>query len=272
MIGTLRAIIRLLTFVIACIGLLIFDLVILILFIPFGKKACRRVSTFFGPFWGTLFVKLLGIKITISGLDNVERGQNYCVVSNHLSYLDILIVGSHFPLLFVARHDVKYWPLLGTIAWLRGSIFVNRSITGAKERPYVKEIINYLKSGFEVVIFPEGTSSNGAGVLPFKKTIFSCPVRAGVPILPVTIRYARINGEPFSELNRDLVCWYGGMTFLDHFWNVLRLRKFEVELQIHPPVFEEPQEDWLEQNRKLSAKIHDIVEAGYKDSYNDVNA
>ncbi len=243
--------------------LLLFDLFILLIFYPVGKKTCRKVSTFFGPMWGTIFTKILGFRITINGKEHLRKNQNYCIISNHMSYLDILVYGSCLPVLFVSRHDVKYWPLLGTIAWVRGSIFVDRSITGSSERPYVKQIVDYLRMGFNVLVFPEGTTSNGEAVMPFKKTIFACPVRAELPILPVTIKYTRINHEPFSASNRDQICWYGEMTFPDHFWNVLKVWRIDATLTIHPPVFEKAEEDWREQNRTLSVKIHNIIEEGY---------
>lgn len=261
--GTLQAILKLLLFLIFGVLLLLTDGLILLLIYPFSKKTCRRVSTYFGPFWGRLFTGILGIRIAVAGRENLQKGQKYCIVSNHLSYLDILVYAAYFPVLFVSRHDVKYWPLLGAIAWVRGSVFVDRSITGTKERPYVKEITGYLRQGFNVLIFPEGKTSNGDDVLPFKKTVFTCPARAEVPILPVTLRYTHINHEPFSVANRDRVCWYGGMTFPDHFWGVLKLRRIDVALTIHPPVFETAAEDWLTQNRRLSVRVHAVIQSGY---------
>ncbi|HDP68873.1 MAG TPA: 1-acyl-sn-glycerol-3-phosphate acyltransferase [Candidatus Marinimicrobia bacterium] len=262
----IQAILKLLFFLMFGVLLLLTDGLILLLIYPVSKKTCRKVSTFCGPFWGKLFIKIMGIHISLVGCENLQKGQNYCIVSNHLSYLDILAYAACFPVLFVSRHDVKYWPLLGMIAWVRGSIFVDRSITGTKERPYVKQITDYLKQGFNVLIFPEGTTSNGAGVMPFKKTIFVCPTRANVPVLPVTLRYTHINGEPFAEFNRDRVCWHGEMTFPDHFWGVLQLRRIDVVLTVHPPVFEYPEEDWLTQNRRLAARIQAIIARGYLQS------
>ena len=263
---TVRAIIKLILLLASWVMLLCFDLLILIIFYPFSKLTSRRISAFCGPFWGNLFTKILQIRIDVKGIENYQRGQNYCLISNHMSYLDILIMAAVFPTLFVSRHDVKYWPLLGTIAWIRGAIFVDRTITGTQQKPHINKIIEYLQNGLNVLIFPEGKTSNGESVLPFKKTIFSCPIKAGAAILPTTNRYAFVDGEPFSEQNRDRVCWYGGMTFLDHIWNVLKLRKFEVVLTIHPPVYEPAEADWLEQARNLSVKIHDIIEKGYLES------
>ncbi|MGC9363216.1 MAG: lysophospholipid acyltransferase family protein [Fidelibacterota bacterium] len=261
--NTVQAILKLLLFLVFGVFLLLTDGLILLLIYPFSTKICRRVSTYFGPFWGRLFIRILGIHVHLVGSDNLQKKENYCIVSNHLSYLDILVYAACFPVLFVSRHDVKYWPLLGAIAWVRGSVFVDRSIIGTKERPYVKQITDYLRQGFNVLIFPEGKTSNGGGVLPFKKTVFSCPARAEVPILPITLRYTHINHEPFSVANRDRVCWYGGMTFPDHFWGVLKLRRIDAVLTIHPPVFETAAEDWLTQNRRLTARVHAIVEQDY---------
>ena len=259
----IRAVVRLVIFFIAGITLLITDTFILLTIRPFSKTFCRKISLYFGPFWGKLFITILGIHLTVTGRENWRKNRHYCIISNHMSYLDILVTGALFPVLFVSRHDVKYWPLLGAIAWVRGSIFVDRSITGSKERPYVKQIIEYLEKGFNVIIFPEGKTSNGEGVSPFKKTVFSCPTRANIPILPITIQYTRINREPFSSQNRDKVCWYGEMTFIDHFRKLLKLSRIDVTITIHPPVREKQEDDWLNQNRRLSVKIHDIIAAGY---------
>ena len=193
----------------------------------------------------------------------MQIGQNYFVVGNHLSYLDAVIVGSQIPVLFVAKKEVKRWPLLGTLAWLGGMLFIDRSITGTAKRPYIQQIANSLKDGFNISVFPEGTSSNGENVLPFKKTIFSCPIIAQIPILPISIRYISVNHKPFGPENRDLVCWYRDMNFADHFWRVLHLKRFEVEIVFHHPSLEAPQDDLIKQNNELSIKFHDIVASGY---------
>lgn len=260
----IRRIIRIIGFLIVNLFFLVLAIVIGLLVIPFGKKIHRQVTTFFVPIWSNILLFVLGIKVRWKNAHLIKSGQNYFVIGNHLSYLDVIFIGSKIPVLFVAKKEVKSWPLLGTLAYLAGSVFVDRGIKGAAHRPYIEQIAGYLKDGFNISIFPEGTSSNGEGVLPFKKSIFSCPVLAQVPILPIAIKYKSINHKPFAPENRDLVCWYADMTFIDHFLGVLSLKQFEVEMDVQPPVVPEPvQEDWVEQNRNLAEKFHDIVEKAY---------
>jgi len=143
---------------------------------------------------------------------------------------------------------------------------VDRSKKGpTANRPYIGQIANYLKKGLTILVFPEGTSSNGEGVLPFKKAIFSSPILAETPILPITLRYTSVNKQPFSPENCDLVTWHSDMTFVDHFWGVLNLKGFEVEVVINPPLVENPidKDNVFPQAKELSVKAHDVIEKTY---------
>ena len=89
-------------------------------------------------------------------------------------------------------------------------------------------------------------------------------MKAQIPVLPIAIKYVSVNKKPFGPENRDLVCWYADMTFVDHFWGVLNLKQFEVEMDVQPAVLTETEkEDWINQNRQLSVEFHDIVEKAY---------
>lgn len=264
----MKRILRIIGFILVNLFFLLLAVILIILFRLFGSKIHRRVTTFFVPIWSNIFLSILGINVRLKNKQYKTKRQNYFIIGNHLSYLDVVIVGSQFPVLFVGKKEVKKWPLLGTLAWLGGMLFIDRSITGATYRPYVQQIASALREGFHIAIFPEGTSSNGDRVLPFKKTIFSCPVIAQVPILPVSIRYVSVDHEPFGPQNQDVVCWYGNMTFIDHFWRLLNLKRFEVEIIVHPPAIEKPEVDWLKQNGELAKKYHDIIEQGYFQRHN----
>jgi len=232
----------------------------------FGRINHRKLVTFLTKVWANLNTLVLGIKVNLVHKDLIEKGQNYFIIGNHLSYLDIILVGCKKPGLFVGKKEVRSWPLLGQLAWLGGTIFVDRSQRGpTATKPYIGQIANYLKQGLTILVFPEGTSTNGEGVLPFKKTIFSSPILAQTPILPITIRYTSVNGEPFSPENCDLVTWHSDMTFVDHFWGVLKLKGFEVDIIINPPVLEKPidEKNVFEQAKKLAKKTHDIIERTY---------
>jgi 1-acyl-sn-glycerol-3-phosphate acyltransferase len=262
----MRRIMRLFGFL----GVNLFFLIIAILFaaVPLfmGRFRHRKIVIFLTKIWASWNVWVLGIKVKSLNGNLIETGQNYFMIGNHLSYLDIILIGCKKPGLFVAKKEVKYWPLLGQLAWLAGSIFVDRSKKGpAANKPYIEQIAKYLKQGLTIQVFPEGTSSNGEGVLPFKKGIFSSPILAGAPILPITIRYTSVNGKQFGPDNRDLVTWHSDMTFIDHFWGVLNLRGFEVNIIINPPILEKPidQNNVLEQAKSLSVRTHDIIETTY---------
>jgi 1-acyl-sn-glycerol-3-phosphate acyltransferase len=259
----MRQIIRLFSFLIINILFLVLAIIVAIIFLPFGSKTHRKVTTFFVPIYGRIFLFIFGIKVKLTNSHYMERKQNYFIIGNHLSYIDVILLGSQIPVLFVAKKEVRKWPILGTLAWLGGMLFIDRTITGRTHRPYIHQIAGALKDGFNISLFPEGTSSNGETVLPFKKTIFSCPVLAQKPILPIAIRYLSVNHQPFSPANRDLVCWYADMKFVDHFWRFLGLKEFSVEIVVMPPRTEAPEEDWINQNRRLASKYHDIVKNGY---------
>ncbi|MBD3290684.1 hypothetical protein GF337_17895 [candidate division KSB1 bacterium] len=262
----IRQIIRLLSFLIINILFLALAVVVALIFLPFGTRTHRKVTTFFVPIYGKIFLFIFGIKVKLLNSHYINKKQGHFIIGNHLSYLDVILLGSQIPVLFVAKKEVRSWPLLGTLAWLGGMLFIDRSITGSTHRPYVHQIANAMKDGFNISIFPEGTSSNGETVLPFKKTIFSSPVLAQKPILPIAIRYVSVNHEPFSSENRDLVCWYGDMSFVDHFWRFLGLKEFTVKIVLMEPHIESPEDDWINQNRRLAAKYHEIVKNGYFDA------
>lgn len=248
----------------------VFFLVIAILMAPVplfcGRIRHRKIAISLTRVWARWNTSVLGFTVKLVNGELIQKGQNYFIIGNHLSYLDVILIGCKKPGLFVAKKEVKYWPLLGQLAWLGGSIFVDRSKKGpTANKPYIGQIAKYLKQGLTIQVFPEGTSSNGKGVLPFKKTIFSSPILAETPILPITLRYTSVNGEPFGPQNRDLVTWHSDMTFVDHFWGVLNLKGFEVEIVINPPILETPvnENNILEQAKELSIKAHDIIERTY---------
>ena len=256
-------ILRFLCFLVLTTFLVLYEVLLSLVFLPFGRKRYLRTIIAQVPFWAKVYSAFLGVRVRVRGHEHIPQDTNYCIIANHMSYLDILFIGYQFPLIFVSKREVKHWPMLGWIAAMQGTVFVDRSLRGKADRPYIRQIVAKLKEGFNLVIFPEGTSSNGEDVLPFKKTIFACPVQAGVPILPVTIRYLSINHRPVTPANRDKLCWYGKMHFADHFWRFINIPRTEVELIIHPPVREELAEDWLVQTKTLSTKVYQIVRQSY---------
>ncbi|HEV3408770.1 MAG TPA: lysophospholipid acyltransferase family protein [Chthoniobacterales bacterium] len=139
------------------------------------------------------------------------------LVSNHLSYLDIIAYCAVRPCVFVAKSDVSRWPLFGWLAHAAGTIFVDRTRRCDAARG-LREVEEALRDGLLVVLFPEGTSSDGRTVLPFKSSLLRAALGPEYPITAAAIRYALPGGGSVE----DEVCYWRDMTLLPHLWNLFR--------------------------------------------------
>ena len=202
-----------------------------ILGLPNRWKVISRLNRNF-----TLLVRLiLNIKITVSGDEGqLERG-GYVIIANHVSYVDGIVLGSIFPILFVSKREVKNWPIVGQWNVLCGTIFVNRQRKGLVGR-LIRELRRKLKQEANILLFPEGTSTNGDKMLPFQTVPLAAPLRSRSFIVPVTVTYKTIDERPVNSSNRDLIFWYGDMEFISHFWRLLAMRSAEVLVTIQPKI------------------------------------
>jgi lyso-ornithine lipid O-acyltransferase len=182
-----------------------------------------------------LVAKTLRLDIQIENIENARPNQNYLIVANHLSYLDAILMTNFRETSFVTSMEIRSTPVLGLITELGGCLYVERR---SKEKIHLEiaEIENALKAGFNVVVFPEATSTNGEKVLPFKRPLFLAAVRAKVPVLPIVIQYESIDDKPVTKENRDALCWYGDMGFGKHFLQLNTFKKIGVRLKILPEI------------------------------------
>ena len=180
----------------------------------------------------TLLLRLiLNIKVTIAGdAGQLERG-GYVVIANHVSYVDGIVLGSIFPIVFVSKREVKKWPIVGQWNVLCGTIFINRQRKN-EVGTMVREMTRKLRQEANVLLFPEGTSTNGEKMLPFQTVPLAAPLRSRSIIVPVTLAYKTIDEQPVNAANRDSIYWYGDMEFVTHFWNLLGRRSVEVLVTI----------------------------------------
>lgn len=219
--------------------------------------ACMRLTSFFSK----LMKKNFGVTVRIDKSGSCySKEKTYLVLSNHLSYLDIFLLFSEFPACFIASVDeVKETFLLGRATELSGGFFVERR-NRTNLRSEIESIADILRMGLNVVLFPEGTTSNGEQVLPFKVPLLSVAQKAGVEILPVCIRYTKINGEEVGHHNRDLVYYYGDMEFFTHADTLLTVKSIDAELRILDPV------DASSSNSRkdLAFELHDIISSAYR--------
>lgn len=175
------------------------------------------------------------IKVTVHNPERLRSGQNYMIVSNHLSYIDGLVLGAIAPVSFITSVEMRQTFFLGLITEIAGCLFVERR-SRDKIGGEIKEIEGALREGFNVVIFPEATSTNGSSILPFKRSLLAAAIQSSTPVLPLTINYDHINGQKVSPENRDLLCWYGSMGFASHFIAMLGLKKIEISVHLLPEI------------------------------------
>jgi 1-acyl-sn-glycerol-3-phosphate acyltransferase len=183
-----------------------------------------------------LCARLLGIELDVTGSPAADRPM--LVVSNHSSYLDIVVLGALIPGSFVAKTEVGAWPFFGLLAKLQQTVFVDRKARNAAT--HRDDMRARLEAGDVLILFPEGTSSDGNRTLPFKTALFSV---AGtrvdgrpVTVQPVSVAATRLDGIPLGRGLRPLYAWYGDMTLPGHLWRMVGLGRLTVRVQFHPPV------------------------------------
>ena len=137
------------------------------------------------------------------------------IVSNHLSYLDILALSAALPCVFVSKAEVQQWPIFGRYARWAGAVFVRRHDRTDAARANVS-VTESLQNGVPVVLFPEGTTTEGQRVLRFHSTMLQPAVEAKSPVTPCAILYELDDGNAGQE-----ICWWDDMPLLPHFWNLL---------------------------------------------------
>jgi len=181
---------------------------------------------------------LAGFGIRVRALNLPGRppdGKAFFVVANHASDVDIPVLASVLPVVFLAAADVGETPFLGTLTRLGGIVFIERRRKSelAKELKKTRQV---LEEGFDTAIFPEGGTSNGESVQPFKSALFQAAIDAEALLLPVCINYLSVGGEPLSAANRDQVLYYGDMGFSAHLGRMLTAGRIEVECRFLPPI------------------------------------
>jgi lyso-ornithine lipid O-acyltransferase len=168
-----------------------------------------------------LVLHRLGIKIISDGRFP-SRG---LLVSNHLSYLDILVFSALSPAIFVSKKEVSAWPLYGWLARLAGTVFVDRNRFADAYQANLR-IASALSQGSVVVLFPEGTSSDGTTVLPFRPALLEAAITSREPISSAHIRYAVEDGS----VEKD-ICYWGTMSFVPHLFRLMSLREIRAQVR-----------------------------------------
>ncbi len=213
--------------------------------------------------WCSRALATWNFEIEAIGLEKLDmKNRNYLFVSNHMSYLDVLIFSSKVPSVFVTSVDMGEVFFLGTLAEMGGSIFVERRHRQRVDQD-LTSMTETLRHGFNIVIYPEGTSTNGQKILPFKKSLLMSAVDAKKEIVPVALKYVSIDGKPFDKSNADKVCWYGDMTFADHCLGLLKNKSVKVELHFMDPISTEATSATDRIRTELAEKSWRIIQEAY---------
>ncbi len=173
--------------------------------------------------WARNAARIMHVNIQVKGKPPLSP---FFLVSNHLSYLDIILYQTQMPCVFVAKSEVAHWPVIGWLARAIGTLFINRK----SKRDVLRvnqEIEQALSSSDGVILFPEGTSSKGETVLPFKTAILATVTNMGYPAYYASVTYKTPANEPSAA---QVICWWGDMTFADHVFNMLKLPHFEATI------------------------------------------
>jgi 1-acyl-sn-glycerol-3-phosphate acyltransferase len=181
-------------------------------------------------------LRLLGLRTETHGTPSTTHPTLF--VANHVSYLDIEILGALLPASFVAKSEVANWPFFGLLAKLQRTVFIARESRRAAEQR--DEMQARLEDGDDLILFPEGTSGDGNRVLPFKSALFAVAERSvrGEPLTvqPVSLAYSKLDGLPMGRHLRPFFAWYGDMDLMPHMWEAVSLGTVTVEVTFHDPV------------------------------------
>lgn len=209
-------------------------------------------------FYHRVCCRIIGLKIEARG--EISTAKPTLFIVNHSSYLDISVLGSLIKGAFVAKREVAGWALFGILARLQRTVFVDRRPRFAAVQR--DELMRRLEAGDNLILFPEGTSSDGNRILPFKSALLGvAEYRADgrpVTVQPVSIAYTRLDGMPLGRHLRPYYAWYGEMDLASHVWQMMGLGKATVVVAFHPPVSVAE----FGSRKALTQHCHDIVARG----------
>ncbi|MGO4682503.1 lysophospholipid acyltransferase family protein [Hyphomicrobium sp. 2TAF46] len=231
------------------------------LLLKMSPKAARR----FPNWYHRQVCRILGISLEIDGA--VVANAPVLLVCNHTSWLDIPVLSALAPVSFVAKLEVGGWPFVSALAKLQRSVFVDRTRRQATGDA-AAEIMTRLKQGDTIVLFAEGTSSDGNRVLPFKTSLFGAVSGEGakepqVVVQTAAVVYTHVRGIPLSRADRPRIGWYGDMEMTSHAWGVLRSGPITVTIKVGPPVplrdFKDRKDLALKTEREIRSAVIGIL-------------
>lgn len=219
-------------------------------------------------FWHGLICRALGIRVHVKG--RLAEGRPLLIASNHVSWTDVMVLGSIAPVHFIARGDLAGWPVMGTLSKLARTVFIDRERRSAAPEQ-ARQIADRLSSGDPMVLFAEGTCGDGNHLLPFKTTLFAAAQLAldampgdSVLIQPAAIVYKRLHGIPTGRRERAALAWIGDVDLLPHLRSVLAIGAIDVEVHLGEPVPFTAGSNRKEVARRVEAEVRAMAAAAIR--------
>lgn len=215
-----------------------------------GKWENTRKVSLIARLWGSGIARIIGLNIKIHGDASTFKGG--LIVSNHTGYIDIITHAASFPLRFTPKADIAKWPFLGWFLALNHPIWIDRGSRRSAKKT-LDEFKETMAHDIPLIVYPEGTSTDGNEILKFKPTLFEATVNSDIPILPVLTRYKQPEGSP-------TVCWYGDMSLIPHVWQILGRKRIDAELYLLAPVY-----PGQKSRKELAEHVYSIMNDKFKE-------
>lgn len=246
MINFIRATVKLVLFFIFALMVVVFVAAGNLLLRIFNKQLVIRWKNLVVKKWAAFTALILGIKIKAKGKPPQPP---FFLVSNHLSYIDVVPLWLYLDTTFIAKSEVRSWPFFGLATRVLGVLFINRELKRDVHRMN-QRISEAISDEQGIVLFPEGTSTKGEKVLPFNTSLLHYPADSKIPVHYAAISYTSFDT---SRPAQQKICWWGDMAFSRHFWELLKMPGFEVNIQFG-------EREIINDNRKkLAQQLHEAV-------------
>ncbi|MDX9988826.1 lysophospholipid acyltransferase family protein [Thiothrix unzii] len=177
--------------------------------------------------WLRRLTRIMGVRVKVSG---TPASAGALLVANHITWLDIPLLGGVLPVRFLSKQEVRHWPVVGWLAVKAGTLFITRGKAGAAAAA-TATMTDALQGGATVLLFPEGTTSTGNDVLPFHARLFAPAINLDIPVQPIVLRYPGVNG-----LTQPLIPYVDDQALWDNLWGVLGESECAAEIHFLPPL------------------------------------
>ena len=220
--------------------------------------------------WHKVVLWALGIKVTVHG--RMADRRPLMIASNHISWTDIMVLGSIADVCFISKSELAGWPIFGSLARLQRTVFIERD-KKRKSGQQAGELAKRLAAGDAMVLFAEGSTSDGNLILPFKSTLFGAAemaIRAGasdkVFVQPVAITYLRVHGMPMGRQHRTLAAWIGDADLVPHLGTLLREGAIDVDVHFGEPIEFTAASDRKVVTRAMEDSVRRMVATALRDA------